>query len=93
MAGKVMTLKVKPKLIDALKRRFRQRLNAGTLTREAYLNAVRRARETLEQNQLIEPARIEHSFEQIQREAENSRLLRKWNLAIATDAAKAAWSA
>lgn len=51
MAGESDDLKSETKaLIDALKKRAQaEAQSAGTLTREAYLNAVRRARETLEQ--------------------------------------------
>ncbi len=85
-------------LIDALKKRAQSEAqNAGTLTRETYLNAVRKARETLEQNQLIERDRIEHSFELIKGEAEKN-----WESIVKevaevgdrlADAAKAAWEA
>lgn len=57
-------------LIEALKRRAQSEAqSAGTLTRETYLAAVRQARETIEQNQLIERARIENAFEMVQNEA------------------------
>ncbi|AFY58133.1 hypothetical protein Riv7116_5767 [Rivularia sp. PCC 7116] len=57
-------------LIEAIKRRAQvEAQSAGTLTRETYLNAVRQARETIEQNQLIERARIENAFEMVQNEA------------------------
>lgn len=57
-------------LIEALKRRAQaEAQSAGTLTRETYLSAVRQARETIEQNQLIERARIENAFEMVQSEA------------------------
>ncbi len=57
-------------LIEALKRRAQSEAqSAGTLTRETYLSAVRQARETIEQNQLIERARIENAFEMVQNEA------------------------
>ncbi|WP_414620613.1 hypothetical protein [Calothrix sp. CCY 0018] len=57
-------------LIEALKRRAQvEAQSAGTLTRETYLSAVRQARETIEQNQLIERARIENAFEMVQNEA------------------------
>jgi FHA domain len=36
---------------------------AGTLTREAYLNAIRRTRESIEHNQLIDPEQIEKEAE------------------------------
>ena len=99
MAGESDDLKSETKaLIDALKKRAQSEAqSAGTLTREAYLNAVRRARETLEQNQLIERDRIENAFELIQNEAEKN-----WNSVLKevaeigerlADAAKAAWEA
>ena len=97
MAGESDDLKSETKaLIDALKKRAQtEAQSAGTLTREAYLNAVRKARETLEQNQFIERDRIEYSFELIQKEAEKN-----WQSVIKevseigdrlADAAKAAW--
>lgn len=99
MAGESEDLKNETKaLINALKTRAQSEAqSAGTLTREAYLSAVRRARETLEQNKLIERDRIEHSFELIQREAEKN-----WESIVKevaelgdrlADAAKAAWEA
>lgn len=99
MAGESDDLKSETKaLIDALKKRAQvEAQSAGTLTREAYLNAVRRARETLEHNQLIERDRIENAFDLIQREAEKN-----WNSVLKeagelgerlADAAKAAWEA
>ena len=97
MDGESDDLKSETKaLIDALKKRAQiEAQSAGTLTREAYLNAVRKARETLEQNQLIERDRIEYSFELIQKEAEKN-----WQSVVKevselgdrlADAAKAAW--
>ena len=99
MAGESDDLKSETKaLIEALKKRAQSEAqSAGTLTREAYLNAVRRARETLEQNQLIERDRIEHSFELIQREAQkNFESVVKEVAELGdrlADAAKAAWDA
>jgi len=97
MAGESDDLKNETKaLIDALKKRAQaEAQSAGTLTREAYLNAVRRARETIEGNQLIERDRIEYSFSLIQKEAEKN-----WQSVVKevadlgdrlADAAKAAW--
>lgn len=99
MAGESDDLKNETKaLIDALKKRAQaEAQNAGTLTREAYLAAVRRAREKVEGEQLIERDRIEHSFEMIKSEAEKN-----WESVIKevsdlgdrlADAAKAAWEA
>ena len=83
-------------LIDALKKRAQSEAqSAGTLTRETYLSAVRRTRETIEQNQLIERDRIENAFDLIQKEAEKN-----WQSVLKeatelgdrlADAAKAAW--
>lgn len=85
-------------LIDAVKKRAQaEAQSAGTLTREAYLNAVRRAREALEREPLIKSDRIENAFELIQKEAEKN-----WELILKevaqlgdrlSDAAKAAWEA
>ena len=97
MAGESEDLKSATKaLIDALKKRAQaEAQSAGTLTREAYLSAVQRARTAVEENQLIERDRIEHSFEMIQQEAEKN-----WQSVVKevseigdrlTDAAKAAW--
>lgn len=99
MAGESDDLKNETKaLIDALKKRAQaEAQSAGTLTREAYLSAVRRARETIESNQLIERDRIEYSLYLIQKEAE-----RNWQSVLKevadlgdrlADAAKAAWEA
>lgn len=99
MAGESDDVKSETKaLIDALKKRAQSEAQSlGTLTREAYLNSVRRAREKIEQDHLIERDRIEYSFELIQREAEKN-----WQSVVKevadlgdrlTDAAKAAWDA
>jgi hypothetical protein len=84
-------------LIDAIKRRAEAEIKAaGDLSRETYLNAVRQAREALEQNQLIERDRIEQSVQQIQQEAEkNLRSVVSEVESFGTrlsDAAKAAWT-
>ena len=97
MAGESDDLKSETKaLIDALKKRAQvEAQNAGTLTREAYLTAVRRAREKIDNEQLIERDRIEHSFELIKNEAEKN-----WESVVKevaevgdrlAEAAKAAW--
>ncbi len=97
MAGETDEVRNETKsLIDALKKRAQvEAQSAGTLTRETYLNAVRRARESIEQNQLIERDRIERSFELIQKDAEKN-----WQSILnevaelgdrLADAAKAAW--
>lgn len=97
MAGESEAVKSETKaLIDAIKKRAQSEAqSAGTLTREAYLTAVKRARATIEENKLIERDRIEHSFEMIQTEAEKN-----WHSVAKevselgdrlTEAAKAAW--
>ncbi len=97
MAGESEDVKSETKaLIDAIKKRAQvEAQSAGILTREAYLNAVKRARTTIEENKLIERDRIEHSFEMVQREAEknfSSALKEVSEIGDRlTDAAKAAW--
>jgi hypothetical protein len=47
-------------LIEAIKRRAQSEAKgAGELTRDTYLNAVKQAREAIEQNQLFDTNRIE----------------------------------
>lgn len=74
MAGESDQLKEETKaLIEAIKKRAQSEIkNAQTLTKDAYLNAVRRAREAIEQNQLLDPKRIEHSVEMIQRDTQDN---------------------
>ncbi len=97
MAGESDDVRKETKaLIDAIKMRAQaEAQSAGTLTRETYLNAVRRVRESVEGNHLIERDRIEQSFEMIQREADKN-----WQSIVKeaselgdrlADAAKAAW--
>lgn len=84
------------KLIEAIKRRAQSEVNgAGELTRDAYLNAVRQAREAIEQNKIFDTEQIEKSFELLQRDAQKN-----WEGIVAeissfgdrlADAAKAAW--
>ncbi|MBR8834046.1 MAG: hypothetical protein DSM106950_08390 [Stigonema ocellatum SAG 48.90 = DSM 106950] len=99
LAGETDEVKHETKeLIEALKRRAQAEAeSAGTLTRETYLNAVRRAREAVEGEKLIERHRLERSWTTIQEEAE-----RNWQLLLkdfaelgdrVQDAAKAAWEA
>ncbi|BAZ42664.1 hypothetical protein NIES4101_86330 [Calothrix sp. NIES-4101] len=99
MAGETDELKQETKaLIEALKRRAQAEAeSAGTLTRETYLNAVRKARETIEGEKIIEREKIENSLNVIQQEAEKN-----WHLFVNQftelglrfqDAAKAAWEA
>jgi len=97
MAGESEEVKNETKaLIDAIKKRAQSEAQSlGTLTRETYLNAVRRARTKIEEDKLVERDRIEHSFEMIQSEAEKN-----WHSVVKevselgdrlTEAAKAAW--
>lgn len=99
MAGETDEIKHETKaLIEALKRRAQAEAeSAGTLTRETYLNAVRRAREAIEGEKLIERDRIENSWMVLQQEAEKN-----WHLMMkqmtefgdrCQNAAKAAWDA
>ena len=75
MAGESDELKRETKaLIEALERRS-QAESAGTLTREAYLKAVRQARELIEGRRVKERDRLEDSWAIIQDEAE-----RNWHL-------------
>jgi F0F1-type ATP synthase membrane subunit b/b' len=71
MAGESDQLKAETKaLVEAIKKRAQSEIeNAQTLTQDAYLNAVRSAREAIEQNKLLDPERIEHSVEMIQKDA------------------------
>lgn len=58
-------------LVEAIRKRAQSEIeNAQTLTQDAYLNAVRSAREAVEQNELLDPKRIEHSVNMIQRDVE-----------------------
>jgi hypothetical protein len=71
MADQTADLKQETKaLIEAIKKRAQSEIQtAQDLTRESYLNAVRQAREAIEQTQLIDPDRIEQSVQLIQQEA------------------------
>lgn len=85
-------------LVDAIKKRAQAEIQgAGDLTRDAYLTAVLKAKEALEQNKLLDPERIEYSIWLTQKEAE-----RNWQAILheastfgdrLADAAKAAWDA
>lgn len=72
MTGQDEQIKAETKaLVEAIKRRAQSEIdNAQTISQDAYLNAVRNARETLEKNELLNPKRIEHSVEMIQKDAE-----------------------
>ena len=105
MAGESDELKRETKaLIDAIKKRAQVEAQSaaetaeslGSFTRQTYLDAVRKARETLEQNQpLLERDRVEYSIKLIQMEAEKN-----WESILnevkqfgdrLSEAAKAAW--
>ncbi len=74
MAGASDDVKNETKaLIDAIKKRAQaEAQSAGTLTRETYLNAVRQARQAVEDSPIIERDRIEHAFDMIQQEAQKN---------------------
>ncbi len=84
-------------LIEAIKKRAQTEIqSAGDLTRDAYLSAVRQAREAVEQSdKIIDPERIERSVELIQKEAEKNWLVILSEIeAMGTrlsDAARSAW--
>ncbi len=97
MTGETDEVKHETKaLIEAIKRRAQSEAeSAGTLTIETYVNAVRRAREVIEGEKLIERDRLERSWTNIQEDAE-----RNWNLLLKEvaevsdrfqESAKAAW--
>lgn len=99
MAGESDEIKNETKaLIEAIKRRAQSEAQgAGDLTRDTYLTAVRQARETIEQNKLFDPERIEYSIKLLQMDAEKN-----WESTLKevstlgdrlADAAKAAWDA
>lgn len=105
MAGESDDLKHETKaLIDAIKKRAQAEAAAatetaqsvGTMTRDAYLDAVRKARETLEDNHLLfERDRVEYSMKLIQMEAEKNwesilNEVKEWGDRL-SEAAKAAW--
>ena len=84
-------------LVEAIKQRAQIEVqNASNLTREAYLNAVRQVKETIEANRMIDPEEIEKSFQSLQQEAEKN-----WQSITSdmtefgdrlSEAAQAAWS-
>lgn len=83
-------------LVEAMRKRAQSEIeNAQTITQDAYLNAVRSAREALEQNELLNPKRIEHSAEMIQRDVEKNWQKTVDEIATLGDrlqeAAQAAW--
>jgi hypothetical protein len=74
MAGESDQIKAETKaLVEAIRKRAQSEIeNAQTLTEDAYLNAVRSARKAVENNSLLDPKRIEHSVEMIQRDAQEN---------------------
>ncbi|MEZ2246823.1 hypothetical protein [Microcoleus sp.] len=85
-------------VVDAIKTRAQSQVqDAGEVSREAYLKAVRQAREAVEQNKLIERDRIEQAVDQIQKQTEKN-----WHVVVGeiesigsrlTDASKSAFQA
>ncbi len=60
-------------LVEAIKTRAQSEIeNAQTITQDAYLNAVRGAREAVENNELLDPKRIEDSVAMIQKDAQEN---------------------
>jgi hypothetical protein len=105
MAGESDEVKRETKaLIDAIKKRAQAEAQSaaqaaesvGTFTRETYLEAVRKAREALEQKQpLVDSKRVEDSIKLIQTEAEKNwesilHEVKEFGDRLA-EAAKAAW--
>ena len=74
MAGESDRLKAETKaLVEAIRKRAQSEIeNAQTLTQDAYLNAIRSAREAVEGNSLLDPKRIEHSVEMIQKDVQDN---------------------
>lgn len=98
MAGQSADLKQETKeLIEAIKKRAQSEIQtAQDLTREGYLTAVRRAREAIDQTQLIDSDRVEQAVQMIQKDAQKN-----WQTVAdeitslgdrLTEAAKAAWN-
>lgn len=85
-------------LIEAIRNRAQSEAqSAGNLTRETYLNTLRRVRHAIEGEQLIERERLENAFQVVQSEAEKNwehllKQLQEFGERL-QDAAKAAWDA
>jgi uncharacterized protein YchJ len=85
-------------VVDAIKTRAQSQVqDAGEVSREAYLKAVRQAREAVEQNKFIERDRIDQAVDHIHKETEKN-----WHVVVGeiesigtrlTDASKSAWNA
>jgi 3-hydroxy-3-methylglutaryl CoA synthase len=84
-------------VVDAIKTRAQAQVqDAGEVSREAYLKAVRQAREAVEQNKLIERDRIDRAVEHIHKETEKN-----WHVIVGEiesigvrlkESAKSAWN-
>ena len=74
MAGESDQIKEETKaLVEAIRKRAQSEIeNAQTLTQDAYLKAVRSAREAIENNSLLDPKRIEDSVAMIQKDAQEN---------------------
>lgn len=60
-------------LVEAIRKRAQSEIeHAQTITQDAYLNAVRSAREAVENNDLLDPKRIEDSVAMIQKDAQEN---------------------
>jgi hypothetical protein len=60
-------------VIDAIKTRAQAQIqDAGEVSRESYLKAVRQAREAIEQNKLVERDRVEQAVEEIHKQADKN---------------------
>jgi hypothetical protein len=74
MTGQDEQIKKETKaLVEAIRKRAQSEIeNAQTITQDAYLNAVRSAREAVENNDLLDPKRIEDSVAMIQKDAQEN---------------------
>jgi len=84
-------------LIEAIKKRAQSEVQgAGDFTRDAYLNAVKQARDTIEHTKIFDPEQLERSLDLIQKEAEkNLQAIIKETNELGdrlNEAAKAAWT-
>jgi transcription initiation factor IIE alpha subunit len=99
MAGESDEVKRETKsLIEALRRRAQSEAeSAGKLTRETYLNAVRKARAAIEGEKIMERDRLEYYWAVFQEETErNWHLMMKEFVDFSTrlqNAVKAGWEA
>ncbi|MEG4286561.1 hypothetical protein QUB68_25865 [Microcoleus sp. A006_D1] len=85
-------------VVDAIKTRAQAQVQeAGEVSRETYLKAVRQAREAVEQNKLIERDRIDQAVDHIHKETEKN-----WHVVVGEiesigtrlkETAKSAWNA